>query len=102
MTDNQKLYSFFSMWITVCIVILWVFDPALWIKAVLGLNILGCLGIMRAVHNSATLPPDTDTDKDAKQVASQDDATCQMENVTTKDSTDMSEAVSDNSEKSNS
>ena len=90
------------MWITVCIVILWVFDPSLWIKAVLGLNILGCLGIMRAVHNSATLPPDTDTDKDAKQVASQDDAICQMENVTTKDSSDMSEFVSDNSEKSNS
>ena len=43
MTDNQKLYSFFSMWITVCIVILCVFDPALWIKAILGLNILGCL-----------------------------------------------------------
>ena len=76
MTDNQKLYSFFSMWITVCIVILWVFDPALWIKAVLGLNILGCLGIMRAVHNSATLPPDTDADKSATHVASQDDATC--------------------------
>ena len=102
MTDNQKLYSFFSMWITVCIVILWVFDPALWIKAVLGLNILGCLGIMRAVHNSATLPPNTDTDKKATQVASQDDATCKKVDVTTKDSSDISEKVSDSLEKSNS
>ena len=102
MTDNQKLYSFFSMWITVCIVILWIFDPALWIKAVLGLNILGCLGIMRAVHNSETLPPETDGDKETVHGTSLDDATCQMENVTTKDSSDMSEDVSDNSEKSNS
>ena len=99
MTDNQKLYSFFSMWITVCIVILWVFDPALWIKAILGLNILGCLGIMRAVHNSAALPPESKTDKETSQGTSQDDATCQMENVTTNDSLDISEDVSDNLEK---
>ena len=84
------------MWITVCIVILWVFDPALWIKAVLGLNILGCLGIMRAVHNSAVMPQENDGDKETVHVASQDGATCQMENVTTKDSSDMSEDVSDN------
>ena len=99
MTDNQKLYSFFSMWITVCIVILWVFDPALWIKAILGLNILGCLGIMRAVHNSATLPPETDGDQETAQGASQDDTTCQTDNVTTNDSLDISEDVSDNLEK---
>ena len=102
MTDNQKLYSFFSMWITVCIVILWIFDPALWIKAVLGLNILGCLGIMRAVHNSETLPPETDGDKETVHGTSLDDATCQMENVTTKDLSDISEKVSDSLEKSNS
>lgn len=99
MTDNQKLYSFFSMWIAVCIVILWVFDPALWIKAVLGLSILGCLGIMRAVHNSAALPPESETDKETSQGASKDDATCQMEKVTTNDSLDISEDVSDNLEK---
>ena len=87
------------MWITVCSVILWVFDPALWIKAVLGLNILGCLGIMRAVHNSAALPPESKTDKETSQGASHDDATCQMENVTTNDSLDISEDVSDNLEK---
>ena len=102
MTNNQKLYSFFSMWITVCIVILWVFDPALWIKAVLGLNILGCLGIMRVVHNSATLPPKTDGDKETERGASQDDATCKKVDVTTKDSSDISEKVSDSLEKSNS
>ena len=102
MTDNQKLYSLFSVWIAVCIVILLAFDPALWIKAVLSLNILGCLGIMRAVHNSATLPPETDGDKETERGASQDDATCKKVDVTTEDSTDMSEAVSDNSEKSNS
>ena len=99
MTDKQKLYSFFSMWIAVCIVILWVFDPALWIKAVLGLSILGCLGIMRAVHNSAALPPESETDKETSQGVSKDDATCQMEKVTTNDSLDISEDVSDNLEK---
>ena len=98
MTDNQKLYSFFSMWIAVCIVILWVFDPALWIKAVLGLSILGCLGIMRAVHNSAALPPESETDKETSQGSSHDDATCQTDNVTTNDSLDISEDVSDNLE----
>ena len=87
------------MWITVCIVILCVFDPALWIEAILGLNILGCLCVMRAVHNSAIMPPEADATKDVVQDASQDDATCQMENVTTKDSSDMSEDVSDNSVK---
>lgn len=99
MTDNQKLYSFFSMWIAVCIVILWVFDPSLWIKAILGLSILGCLGIMRAVHNSAALPPESETDKETTQGASQVDTTCQMEKVTTNDSLDISEDVSDNLEK---
>ena len=89
------------MWITICIVILWVFDPALWVKAVLGLNILGCLGIMRAVHNSAVVPSENDCDKETVHGDSLDDATCQMENVTTKDSSDMPEDVSDNSEKSN-
>ena len=102
MTDNQKLYSFFSVWIAVCIVILWVFDPSLWIKAVLGLNILGCLGIMRAIHNSAVFPPETDVDKETMHSTSQDDATCEKLDVTTKESSDMSEDVSDNTEKSNS
>lgn len=99
MTDNQKLYSFFSMWITVCIVILWVFDPALWIKAILGLNILGCLCVMRAVHNSAIIPPEADAPKDVVQDASQVDATCQLNDVTTNNPSDMSEDVSDNSVK---
>ena len=99
MTDNQKLYSFFSMWITVCIVILCVFDPALWIKAILGLNILGCLCVMRAVHNSAIMPPEADATKDVVQDASQDDATRQLKDVTTNNPSDMSEDVSDNSVK---
>ena len=86
------------MWIAVCIVILWVFDPSLWIKAILGLSILGCLGIMRAVHNSAALPPESETDKETTQGASQVDTTCQMEKVTTNDSLDISEDVSDNLE----
>lgn len=102
MTDNQKLYSFFSMWITVCIVILWVFDPALWIKSVLCLNILGCLGIMRAVHNSAMMPPEIGENREMAQTTSRDDATCEKENITTKDSSDMSDDVSDNLENSNS
>lgn len=101
MTDNQKLYSFFSVWIAICIVILWFFDPALWIKAVLCLNILGCLGIMRAVHNSATMPSEIDMDNETSQTASQDDATCENEDMATKDSSDMPEDVSENSEKSN-
>ena len=54
------------MWITVCIVILCVFDPALWIEAILGLNILGCLCVMRAVHNSAIMPPEADATKENK------------------------------------
>ena len=85
MTDNQKLYSFFSMWITVCIVILCVFDP--------------CLCVMRAVHNSAIMPPEADATKDVVQDASQDDATCQLKDVTTNSPSDMSEDVSDNSVK---
>ena len=101
MTDNQKIYSFFSVWIGVCIVILWGFDPALWIKAVLCLNILGCLGIMRAVHNSATMPPEIDVDNETSKMASLDHATCEIEDVATKDSSDMPEDVSDNSVKSN-
>ena len=99
MTDNQKLYSLFSMWITVCIVILWVFDPALWIKGILGLNILGCFCVMRAVHNSATMAPEADATKDMSQDASQVDATYQLNDVTTNNPSDMSEDVSDNSVK---
>ena len=101
MTDNQKLYSLFSVWIAVCIVILLAFDPALWIKAVLCLNILGCLGIMRVVHNSAMMPPEIDVDKETTQMASLDNVTCENEDMATKDSSDMPEDVSDNSEKSN-
>ena len=87
------------MWITVCIVILWVFDPALWIKGILGLNILGCFCVMRAVHNSATMAPEADATKDMSQDASQVDATYQLNDVTTNNPSDMSEDVSDNSVK---
>jgi len=100
MTDKAKLYSFFVVWIIICILILWVFAPAIWIKAILCLNIAGCIGAIRAVKGTDELPPGLSDDTQTSTADSPNDDTYKVVDSSAKEPSAVSEVQPENNENS--
>lgn len=95
MTDKKKLYSSFSAWIAVSIVILWCCNPPLLIKAIICLNIFACVGIMRSVHDAADEPPNRVANVKEDSRPSHNVATSRAGDGTLKESEEISDSLSD-------
>lgn len=61
-TSLKKVYIFYSVIITICILALFVFNLNIYAKAVLCALILLCVLVMRSLKHAVPMPPDIDTE----------------------------------------
>ena len=61
-TSLKKVYIFYSVIITICILALFVFNLNIYAKALLCALILLCVLVMRSLKHAVPMPPDIDTE----------------------------------------
>lgn len=61
-TSLKRVYTFYSVIITICILAPFVFNLNIYAKAVLCALILLCVLVMRSLKHAVPMPPDIDTE----------------------------------------
>ena len=101
MADNTKFYAIIAAMITLDVAYLWIGEPTLLVKAIICLNILGNVCILRSVNSAPESPPGTDGMGVPTEKAPSEDATSNGDVTTKSDPPLNSDEQSDNQEYNN-
>ena len=101
MADNTKFYAIIAAMITLDVAYLWIGEPTLLAKAIICLNILGNVCILRSVNSAPESPPGTDGIGVPTEKAPSEDATSNVDVMTKSDPPLNSDEQSDNQEYNN-